>query len=436
MSLKMLLNSTNADTQACKKPLRNGIKSLPLMFLMIISTLYGPPKAYSQSHKLIWRSIDTTKNAETNAPKWHTNKEESSPKKAKPLWRVTTTPIKTDSHKIFSQSTDGRKDDDHEEIKTQIANSKFNQTDHHVTGGVFHIKRNKEFLPAITHFIPSGYGASFGHVSMGLWLEDCLTAGGKLCGGKDKNFKYGGQSWIDEFEDWGKGRVVTEIGFGDPTKWFGLDAAFQFTSLATTRPGQTGEGTPFGSGQGLDLSISRNITPDWGIKIGARNIAKFDNVQLDSGRSAYGVMSMRVDLGGNPNENTNDLYLTWGLGNGRMRPLDAIIADQTKECNKDMERYGRRTKAQYVVHCLERGFDYGAPHPIGSVAYMMNPQLTFIAEWWGRNLLLGASIKPFEDINWVISPAVTSILDNSDWDPNVPGYTERMRFNLSTSIGF
>lgn len=305
-----------------------------------------------------------------------------------------------------------------------------------VTGGVFHIKRNDEFLPAITHFIPSGYGASFGHVSMGLWLEDCLTAGGKLCGGKDKNVKNGGQSWIDEFYDWGKGRVVTEIGLGDPNRWFGLDAAFQFTSIATTRPGQESEGTPFGSGQGLDLSISRNITPDWGIKIGARNIAKFDNVQLDSGRSAYGVMSMRVDLGGDPSENTNDLYLTWGLGNGRMRPLDVIVADQTRECDKDMREKGYRSKAKYVVHCLERGFDYGAPHPIGSVAYMVNPQLSFIAEWWGRNLLLAASIKPFEDINWVISPAVTSILHNSDWDEAVPGYTERMRFNLSTSIGF
>ena len=36
-------------------------------------------------------------------------------------------------------------------------------------------------------------------------------------------------------------------------------------------------------------------------------------------------------------------------------------------------------------------------HPIGSLA-MHNPQLSLIAEWWGRNLLLGASIKPFNDV--------------------------------------
>ena len=119
-----------------------------------------------------------------------------------------------------------------------------------------------------------------------------------------------------------------------------------------------------------------------------------------------------------------------------MRPLDAIVEDQFQECQKDEKRYGRRTTGPYVVHCLERGFDYGIPHLIGSIAYMHNPQLSLIAEWWGRNLLLGASIKPFNDINWVISPAITSIIRNSDWNPEVPGYTERMRFNLSTSIGF
>lgn len=304
-----------------------------------------------------------------------------------------------------------------------------------VTGGTFHIKRNEQFLPAITHFIPNGYGASLGHFSLGLWLEDCLTAGGKLCGGDNSDFKFGGQSWVEEFADWGKGRVVAELGLGDPNKWFGLDVAFQFTSLATTRPGQEGSGTPFGSGQGLDLAISRNITPDWGIKLGARNIAKFDEIQLDSGRSAFLVTSKRFDLGGNPEVNSKDLYVTLGLGNGRMRPLQAIVEDQRRECEEE-DRQGVRSRSTYVVHCLERGFDYGIPWPIASVAYMANEQISFIAEWWGRNLLIGASIKPLEDVNWVISPAITSIIPNSDWDPEVPGYTERMRFNLSTSIGF
>ena len=317
--------------------------------------------------------------------------------------------------------------------KTKIISTDINQA---VTGGAFHIKRNGEFLPAITHFIPSGYGASFGNISLGLWLEDCLTAGGKLCGGSDSNFKRGGQSWIDEFNDWGKGRVVIEAGLGDPNKWIGLDVGYQFTSLATSRPGQSNDGTPFGSGRGLDVALSKNISQDWGVKVGARNIAKFDKIQLDSGRSAFMVTTKRIDLGGNINDNSNDLYVTLGLGNGRMRPLRAIVEDQKRECQKDVRKYGRRTKGPYVVHCLERGFDYGTPWPIASVAYVANERFSLIAEWWGRNLLLGTSIKPLVDINWVITPAVTSIVHNSDWDPSVPGYTNRVRFNLSTSVGF
>lgn len=358
---------------------------------------------------------------------------ESSPKV--PVW--TQIPAKGRKTEIIWTKIDDDEPNPTTKANNQVATNEVPKSfPHPVTGGVFHIKRNDQFLPAITHFIPSGYGASFGNISTGLWLEDCLTAGGKLCGGSDRNYKNGGQSWIDEFQDWGKGRVVTQIGLGDPNKWLGLDAAFQFTSLSTTRPGQEDKGTPFGSGQGLDLSISRNLTPDWGIKLGARNIAKFDNVQLDSGRSAFLVTTKRFDLGGHPDTNSNDLYVTVGLGNGRMRPLRAIIEDQTRECQKDIDRQGYRSTGPYVVHCLERGFDYGTPWPIASVAYMANEQISFIAEWWGRNLLLGASIKPFEDVNWVISPAVTSIIHNSDWDPEVPGYTERMRFNLSTSIGF
>lgn len=385
---------------------------------------------HATSHILLTYTLQSTAKAEINYPKW-------TPIEAAPSSQnsIRWTPvIERQSH---HNQVDWVKveDDNLSPSPSQLASQHKSPPSYPVTGGVFHIKRNNEFLPAITHFIPSGYGAAFKHFSAGLWLEDCLTAGGKLCGGRG-NEKYGGQNWIEEFEDWGKGRVVLEVGLGDPNQWFGLDAAFQFTSLATTRPGKSAEGTPFGSGQGLDLSISRNITPDWGVKLGARNIAKFDNVQLDSGRSAFLVTTKRLDLGGDREKNTNDLYITLGLGNGRMRPLRAIVEDQKRECDKDERKYGRRTTSPYVVHCLERGFDYGTPWPIASVSYMVNDQISLISEWWGRNLLLGASIKPIKDVNWVISPAVTSIIHNSDWDPKVPGYTERMRFNLSTSIGF
>ena len=82
------------------------------------------------------------------------------------------------------------------------------------------------------------------------------------------------------------------------------------------------------------------------------------------------------------------------------------------------------------------GLDYGSLWPVGSIAYLVNPKLSLFGEWWGRNLTLGFSLKPFDEINWVITPGISSIIQNSDWDPQYPGYTERMRLQLTTSIGF
>ena len=296
-----------------------------------------------------------------------------------------------------------------------------------VTAGLYQVKRNNEWIPSISQRIPTGFGSTFGTIQLGLFMESCNVTGGYVCGT---------QSREDEFNSNAKGILTLFTGLGDPNEWLGVDLGLQITSLATTRPDATTPGTPLGTGRGLDLSISRNITPDIGIKVGAFNLAALDEVQLDQGRSAYAVTSTRIDLGGHHDENTYDLYLTGGIANGRYRPLNAIIEDQTRECNKDIQKYGRRTKYTYGEHCNERGFNYGTPWPIASAALVINPQVSLIAEWWGRNLSLAASFKPFEELNWVITPGITNLVINSDWDPQYPGYTERNRLYLTTSIGF
>ena len=226
------------------------------------------------------------------------------------------------------------------------------------------------------------------------------------------------------------------IGLGDPTKIVGIDLGLQITSLSTTRPSQSTAGTTFGSGQGVDLALSRNLSENTSFKIGAFNLIELDDVQLDQGRSAYAVLSSRFDLGGSTQENSNDLYATIGLANGRFRPLNAIVEDQTRECARDAAKNGTRTQFKYGDLCNVWGLDYGDPYPVASLAYLINPQLSLIAEWWGRNLSLAASIKPFPNLNWVITPGVTSLIKNSDWDQKYPGYTETVRFQLTTSVGF
>lgn len=297
-----------------------------------------------------------------------------------------------------------------------------------ITGGLYQISRGEEGLPAISQRVPSGYGSRFLGVQMGLSLESCNVTGNHVCGT---------ESFEQEFKDYAKGAIDLNVGLGDPTRWLGIDLGYNFTSLATTRPGQDNPGTEFGEGQGINLALSRNLGPDWGLKVGAINLIELDDTQKDTGRSAYAVLSGRIDLGGPPNSNTNDLYITAGIANGLFRPLNTIVKDQGRACDALRRRKGTDVLTpQQISNCNADGLNYGSPSPVAAVAWMINPQLSLMAEWWGRNLTLAASIKPIPGVNWVITPGVTNLVKNSDWDPDVPGYTERVRLQLTTSLAF
>ena len=297
-----------------------------------------------------------------------------------------------------------------------------------VTGGLYQVKRGKEWLPSISQRVPNAYGSTFGTLQTGLFIESCNVTGGYVCGSQD---------FSTEFKNNAKGIWSFLLGLGDPRKAIGIDLGFQITSLATTRPDQSSAGTPFGSGQGIDLAISRNLSEDFSVKLGVINLIKLDEVQQqDQPSSAYGVFSGRIDLGGDPRDNDNDLYFTVGIADGIYRPLNVILDSQEQACAKDVANKGYRSPGKYGDFCNIWGFSYGDPYPVASLAYLVNPQFSLIAEWWGRNLTLAASIKPFEQINWVITPGITNLIRNADWDPANPGYTTTPRFQLTTSIGF
>jgi len=296
-----------------------------------------------------------------------------------------------------------------------------------VTGGLYQVKSGSQWLPSISQRVPNGFGSTFGTLQTGLFVESCNVTGAYVCGSQD---------FVSEFKSNAKGIWSFLLGLGDPRKAIGVDLGFQITSLASTRPGQSGQGTKFGSGQGIDLSISRNLTEDVSVKLGAINLFKIDQVQQeDQPSSAYAVFSARFDLDNNSQDNTDDLYITLGAANGLFRPLNIIIDDQAQTCDREVARRGSRREGKYIQPCLIEGFSYGDPYPVGSIAYLVNPQLSLIGEWWGRNLTIAASIKPFQKINWVITPGFTNLIKNSDWDRDTPGYTSRHRFQLTTSIG-
>ena len=139
-----------------------------------------------------------------------------------------------------------------------------------ITGGLYQISRGEQGLPSITQRLPSGYGSKFLGFQAGLFLESCNVSGNYVCGS---------ENFFDEFNNQGKGDVTFNVGLGDPVRFVGIDLGYNFTSLATTRPGQEDEGTGFGEGQGINLAISRNITPDVAIKVGAINLIELDENQ-------------------------------------------------------------------------------------------------------------------------------------------------------------
>lgn len=366
------------------------------------------PEKHAAKQGLSWEPVQ---------PKAESGTEESAPVLAAVQWSI----VSPEELEAYQQSLA-------EQVAEQEASPQPITPKPFVTGGLYQVKRGKEWLPSISQRVPSGYGSTFGTLQTGLFVESCNVTGGYVCGSQD---------FTSEFKSNAKGVWSFLLGLGDPRKAIGVDLGFQITSLATTRPDQSSQGTEFGSGQGIDLSISRNFSEDVSIKLGVVNLFKIDQVQQeDQPSSAYGVASARFDLDGDSANNSNDLYITLGAANGLYRPLNVIVEDQAQTCAREVAKRGSRRTGKYIDPCLIEGFSYGNPYPVASVAYMVNPQFSLIAEWWGRNLSIAASIKPFQNINWVITPGVTNLIQNADWDPAVPGYTNRARFQLTTSIGF
>ena len=70
--------------------------------------------------------------------------------------------------------------------------------------------------------------------------------------------------------------------------------------------------------------------------------------------------------------------------------------------------------------------NYGELTPIGSAALEVYPGFNAIGEWTGRNLNLGFSVKPFEEVGLVFTTMWNQLIDNCDYGCNirVPDYDE------------
>ena len=288
------------------------------------------------------------------------------------------------------------------------------------------IWRDDMWFPQISSMVPVGFGPKGWMLTAGIFGIDC-TAGG-VCEQPDSWDEY--QNQIESF---GEAQFDLSLGMGDAEKTVGLTltASFEETKL------------PFGdrNTQGLETDanifdeyyigahLSRNIGPDTSVRVGIKNWIDVKQCGLSCGfpKSAYGVISQRIRL--NPDQNSwfPNAYLTLGAGNGEFRTLDdqvrASIAAQRaagcqtygyipdKPCSSD-------TRRRAVLDAA----NYGQLTPIGAATLEVVPGFNAIGEWSGRNLNLGFSVRPFEDLGLVFTSMWNSLLKNCDYgcDISVP----------------
>jgi len=312
--------------------------------------------------------------------------------------------------------------------------------------------RDDEVLPQISSLVPVGFGPQGLMLTGGIYGWDCTASG--IC---SKPQSLGDYS--DQIETFGEAHWESSLGLGDSEKLLGLTVTgiFEETSLPIGSRNETENKTLF-SNYYFGFHLSRHIGPDTGLRIGVNNWLDVKECGLDCGypKSAYGVISQRFRLKDDQNTWFPNAYLTLGVGNGEFRPLDeqvrsSIAAQRDAGC----QTYGyipdKPCKSTTLRRAVLDAANYGELTPIGAAALEVYPGFNAIGEWTGRNLNLGFSVKPFEEVGLVFTTMWNNLLQNCDYgcNINVPDYPDPVAlpdnmitfrpvwsFNLSLNVNF
>jgi hypothetical protein len=221
-----------------------------------------------------------------------------------------------------------------------------------------------EASPSLTIFNPTGYGA------------DRNT--GYLSG------TYQSRVRNTESDD---AAFALGFGFGDAQKNLGVELSYTFASLGTRRD--------FGTG-GFNVKVHREFADDWAIAAGWNGFVSVGDDLDGFEDSVYGVVTKVIRTQESISSPLSRIALSAGVGNGQFRSADA----------------------------LEDGED--GVNVFGSVAVRVAQPVSVIAEWTGQDLAVGASIAPFKNVPFVITPAVRDLAGTGDG----------ARFVLGAGLGF
>lgn len=226
------------------------------------------------------------------------------------------------------------------------------------------IKDVIEASPSLTVFNPTGYGTdnNTGYISA----------------------TYQSRTRFVENDD---GAVAIGLGLGDARDAVGVEVSYTVASVF-------GQNRDAGTG-GFNVKVHKQFADDWAIAAGWNGFAFLGE---DDGfkNSVYGTVTKVIRTQESITSPFSRVALTAGVGNGQFRTEEALEDD-------------------------DDSFNV-----FGSVAVRVAKPVSVIAEWTGQDLAVGASIAPFKNIPFVITPAVRDIA----------GAGDGARFVLGTGVGF
>ena len=206
--------------------------------------------------------------------------------------------------------------------------------------------------PALTISNPSGFGAdnNTGYIGVGY------------------------QSRVRYTDNQDDGGIIIGAGFGDARKSVGVEISYTLASL-------TSENTEFGRG-GFNLKVHRQFPGDIAVAAGWNGFLNIGDNDFEN--SLYAVGTKVIRLQDDLRRPFSRLALTAGIGNGQFRSENDVDQDR------------------------------GTVNVFGSAALRVIEPVSLIAEWTGQDLALGASIVPFKNFPFVITPAFRDITGAGD----------------------
>jgi len=394
-----------------------------------------------------WAPMPSAAPATTKqAPAWQATPHSDTPTATQPVWTVVA-PIEVDSSAVvWEPLPSGSGDIANESVAAppqpvpttpttqQEADAALKAVQQNLPSGPTFANdkalwRDGIWQPQISNTVPVGFGPKGVMATFSLAGVDCTASGVCTSPATWEEYK-------QQVQTFGEAQFDGSLGFGDPVKWFGLTitSSFEETKLQLGSRNTGGDTSRnLFSNYYVGLHLSRALGPDTSIRGGVKNWIDVKDCGLACGfpKSAYGVITQRIRL---KNEQTGwfpNAYLTAGIGNGEFRPLDqqfsaSVAAQRAAGCSTYGYQPAKPCSEDTRRRAVLSAANYGQLNPIASAALEVYPGFNAISEWNGRNLSLGFSVRPFEEVGLVFTSMWNNLIPNCDWGcsvslPDTPG---------------